>query len=76
MITVRLDKEEEDILRNIVDAKNTTISVYVREVLNKAIEEEIDTELYKQAIKIIHDDNAEYVEWDDAMEVLGLTDEV
>lgn len=74
-ITVRFSKEEEEMLRNIVEAKDTNISVYIREVINEKIEEEIDKELYKKAMEIKMDESAEYISWDEALEELGLDDE-
>jgi len=74
-VTVRFSKEEEEILRNIVDAKNTNLSVYIREVINEKIEEEIDKELYKKAMNIISDDNSEFIPWDEAMKELNFDGE-
>jgi len=66
-ITVHFSKEEEKILRSIANAKNTNISVYIREVVNEKIEEEIDKGLYKKAISIKNDDNSEFIAWDEAL---------
>lgn len=74
-ITVRFDKEEEEILRSIVDAKDTTISVYIREIINEKIEEEIDKELYKKAMNIKNDDDSEFIPWDEALKELDFDDE-
>lgn len=76
MITIRLKPEDEKLLRSIAEAKNIGLSTYVRELVEKEIEEEIDRELYEKAVKILEDEDAEYVGFDEAMKELGLSDEV
>lgn len=75
-ITIRLEKEEEEILRGIVEAKNTNMSVYVRELISEKIDEEIDREMYKKAVKVLEDNGTEFVSWEEAKEELGITDEI
>lgn len=75
-ITIRLEKEEEEILRGIVEAKNTNMSVYVRALISEKIDEEIDREMYKKAVKVLEDSGTEFVSWEEAKEELGITDEI
>lgn len=75
-ITIRLDKEEEEILRGIVEAKNTNMSAYIREIISEKLDEEIDREMYKKAVEIMEDDDTEFVSWEEAKAELGLADEI
>ncbi|CAM4180189.1 type II toxin-antitoxin system RelB family antitoxin [Lacicoccus alkaliphilus] len=75
-ITIRLDKEEEEILRGIVEAKNTNMSAYIREIISEKLDEEIDREMYKKAVEIMEDDDTEFVSWEEAKAELGLSDEI
>lgn len=75
-ITIRLDKDDQDILRGIVEAKNTNMSAYIREIILEKIDEEIDREMYKKAVKVMKDDNTEFVSWEDAKAELSISDEV
>src|SRR5699024_3501098 len=75
-ITIRLEKEEEEILRGIVEAKNTNMSVYVRELISEKIDEEIDREMYKKAVKVLEDSGTQFVSWEEDKEELGITDEI
>lgn len=75
-ITIRLDKEEEEILRGIVEAKNTNMSANIREIISEKLDEEIDREMYKKAVEIMEDDDTEFVSWEEAKAELGLADEI
>ncbi|WP_031548039.1 type II toxin-antitoxin system RelB family antitoxin [Salinicoccus luteus] len=75
-ITIRLDKDEEEILRGIVEAKNTNMSMYIREIISEKIDEEIDREMYNRAVEIMEDDDTEFVPWEEAKAELGLSDEI
>lgn len=75
-ITIRLEKGEEEILRSIVETKNTNMSAYIRDIISEKIDEEIDREMYKKAVKLMEDDDTEFVSWEEAKSELGLSDEV
>lgn len=75
-ITIRLEKGEEEILRGIVEAKNTNMSVYIRDIISEKIDDEIDREMYKKAVKVMEDDDTEFVSWEEAKAELGISNEV
>lgn len=58
-ISVQLGEEDEKILRHIVKEQQTTISAYIRQMIEDKIEEEIDKKLYQQALKKIEADDYE-----------------
>lgn len=75
-ITIRLEKDEEEILRSIVEAKNTNMSVYIRDIILEKIDEEIDREMYKKAVKVMEDDDTEFISWEEAKTESCISDEV
>ncbi|SOC42312.1 type II toxin-antitoxin system RelB family antitoxin [Salinicoccus kekensis] len=75
-ITIRLEKEEEEILRGIVEAKNTNMSAYIREFISEKLDEEVDKEMFKKAMKIMENDDTEFVSWEEAKAELGFSDEI
>ncbi|PTQ84512.1 ribbon-helix-helix CopG family protein [Trichococcus patagoniensis] len=68
-ISLRMDEEEEKLIKEYAKAKNITISALFRNAVLEKIEDEIDLELYHAAMKQ-HKENPQVLSFDEMMEEL------
>jgi uncharacterized protein (DUF1778 family) len=70
-ISLRIDEEEEKLIKEYAKAKNITISALFRNAVLEKIEDEIDLELYHAAMKQ-HKENPQVLSFEEMMEELDL----
>lgn len=68
-ISLRMDEEEEKLIKEYAKAKNITISALFRNAVLEKIEDEIDLELYHFAMKQ-HIENPQVLSFDEMMQEL------
>ncbi|MGA9519149.1 MAG: DUF6290 family protein [Trichococcus sp.] len=68
-ISLRMDEEEEKLIKEYAKAKNITISALFRNAVLEKIEDEIDLELYHVAMKQ-HNENPQVLSFDEMMKEL------
>ena len=65
-ISLRMDEEEEKLIKEYAKAKNITVSALLRNAVLDKIEDEIDLELYHVAMRQ-HNENPQVVSLDEMM---------
>lgn len=71
MISARMSREDEMLIRKYAEVKNISVSELIRVSVIEKIEDEIDLQLCKQAIKEFEKDSTTYT-LDEIEEELGL----
>ena len=70
VITLRINDEDNKLVRDYAKANNITISDLVRNSVLEKIEDDIDLKLYNQAMKD-HEENPQDISFDEMMTELG-----
>ena len=70
VITLRINDEDNKLVRDYAKANNITISDLVRNSVLEKIEDDIDLKLYNQAMKD-HKENPQDISFDEMMAELG-----
>ena len=70
-ITLRIKDEENQLIRDYAKAKNISVSELIRQSVVNKIEDEIDLEIYNQAIKE-HKKDPKDISFDEMMDGLEL----
>lgn len=70
IITVRINDDDNKLVRDYAQAKNITISDLIRDSVLEKIEDEIDVKLYNQAMKD-HSENPQDISFGEMMIELG-----
>ena len=70
VITLRINDDDNKLLRDYAKANNITISDLVRNSVLEKIEDDIDLKLYNQAMKD-HKENPQDISFDEMMAELG-----
>ncbi|OHW61272.1 ribbon-helix-helix protein, copG family [Andreesenia angusta] len=70
VITVRVDNEDNDLIREYAKVKNMTVSELVRESVIQKIEDEIDMESYRDYIA--NKEDTKFYSLDEVEKELGL----
>ncbi|WP_319995722.1 type II toxin-antitoxin system RelB family antitoxin [Trichococcus shcherbakoviae] len=65
-ILLRMDEEDEKLIKQYAKAKNITVSALLRNAVLEKIEDEIDLELYRTAMEQ-HTENPQVVSFDEMM---------
>lgn len=76
VVSVRINVDDEGILRDMAEFKGVSFTELMRTMIENQIEEEIDKELYKRAIEVESNENDESISWEEALEQLGVADEI
>lgn len=71
-ISLRIEKRDKETIENYAKVKGVSISQLVRDSVFEKIEDEIDLELYTQAMQEYKASPEEAVSFDEAMKELGL----
>lgn len=71
IISLRLNKDEDKLIRDYAKVKGISISDLVREAAIEKIEDDIDISLYNEAMKD-HKENPQDISFDEMMEELDL----
>jgi len=66
VISIRFNKEEEEIIRKYVESKGTNISQYVKELIFSNIEDEYDLKVLKDYEKRIAENKLKLISYEDA----------
>lgn len=69
-ITLRINDDENKLIRDYAKANNITISELMRQSVLEKIEDEIDLEIYNHAMKE-HKENPQDISFDEMMDELG-----
>ena len=70
VITLRINDDDNKLVRDYAKANNITISDLVRNSVLEKIEDDIDLKLYNQAMKD-HEENPQDISFDEMMAELG-----
>lgn len=70
-ITLRLNSEDDRLIRDYAKVKNMTVSELVRQSVLERIEDEIDLDIYNQAMKE-HLEDPQDISFDEMMKELKL----
>ena len=70
VITLRINDDDNKLVRDYAKANNITISDLVRNSVLEKIEDDIDLKLYNQAMKD-HEENPQDISFDEMMTELG-----
>lgn len=70
VISLRIDPEEEKLIKEYAKTKNTSVSALFRDSVLEKIENEIDLGLYNQAMKD-HEDNPQSISFEDMLKELA-----
>ena len=73
-ISLRIDKKDKETIENYAKVKGISISQLVRDSVFEKIEDEIDLELYSQAMQEYKSNPEEAVSFDEAVKELGLNE--
>ena len=69
LITLRINDDDNNLIRNYAKDKNISISELIRQAVLEKIEDEIDLDLYKKAMKE-HNENPQDISFDEMMDML------
>lgn len=69
-ISLRMEDEEEKLIKEYAKAKNITVSALFRNAVLEKIEDELDLELYQAAMKQ-HIENPQVLSFDEMMKELN-----
>ncbi|WP_404407040.1 type II toxin-antitoxin system RelB family antitoxin [Jeotgalibacillus malaysiensis] len=75
MISLRLDDEDEKLIKEYAQANNISLSALFRDAVLEKIEDEVDLALYKKAMAE-HKQAPDTVSFDEMMEELNSDEEV
>ena len=70
LITIRINDDDNNLIRNYAKVKNISISELMRQAVLEKIENEMDLDLYNQAMKE-HNENPQDINFDEMMTELG-----
>jgi uncharacterized protein (DUF1778 family) len=70
LITLRINDDDDNLIRNYAKVNNISISELMRQAVLEKIEDEIDLDLYNQAMKE-HNENPQDISFDEMMIELG-----
>lgn len=70
LITLRINDDDDNLIRNYAKVNNISISELMRQAVLEKIEDEIDLDLYNQAMKE-HNENPQDISFDEMMTELG-----
>ncbi|HCX04860.1 MAG TPA: CopG family transcriptional regulator [Clostridiales bacterium] len=70
LITLRINDDDDNLIRNYAKVNNISISELMRQAVLEKIEDEIDLDLYTQAMKE-HTENPQDISFDEMMTELG-----
>ncbi|NLW39987.1 MAG: ribbon-helix-helix protein, CopG family [Tissierellia bacterium] len=73
IISLRISSEEDKLIRDYAKTKGISISDLVREAVMEKIEDDIDINIYTEAMKE-HEENPQDISFDEMMEELDLND--
>lgn len=73
IITLRINDDDNKLVRDYAQAKNITISDLFRESVLEKIEDDIDVKLYNQAMKD-HSENPQDISFGEMMTELGFNE--
>jgi len=71
-VTVRLNKEEEEIYTKYAKFNNAALSTLMKEALMEKIENEIDLKTVSEYEKRLEDKEVEYFSLDETKKILGI----
>jgi len=71
LITLRINDDDNNLIRNYAKDKNISISELMRQAVLEKIENEIDLELYNQKMNE-HKENPQDISFDEMIEILDL----
>ena len=66
LITIRINENDNNLIRNYAKDKNISISELMRQAVLEKIENEIDLDLYNQSMKE-HNENPQDISFDEMM---------
>jgi len=69
-ISLRIDPEDEKVIKEYAKSKNISVSSLLRDSALEKIEDEIDLDLYKQAMQEYHE-NPQSISFDDMLQELS-----
>ncbi len=72
-ITLRIDDDDNKLIRDYAKIKNITISELMRQSVLEKIEDEIDLKIYNQAM-IEHKEDPQEISFDEMMTELGFNE--
>lgn len=75
-VTVRLNDEEQKILKEYAKLRGIPLSTLFKQVLTEKMEDEMGLERIKKYEADLKNGNAETYSHDDVMKMLGLSDEI
>ena len=70
LITLRINDDDDNLIRNYAKVNNISISELMRQAVLEKIEDEIDLDLYNQAMKE-HNENPQDISFDEIMTELS-----
>jgi len=70
LITLRINDDDDNLIRNYAKVNNISISELMRQAVLEKIEDEIDLDLYTQAMKE-HTENPQDISFDEIMTELS-----
>lgn len=70
VISVRIDSQEEKLIKEYAKSKNMTVSALLRESVLEKIEEDINLGMYHQAMKE-HKENSQSISFEDMLKKLA-----
>lgn len=70
VISLRLDSEEDRLIKEYAKANNISVSALIRDSVLEKIEDEIDLDLYNQAMKE-HKENPQNISFEDMLKELS-----
>jgi len=74
LITLRINDDDDNLIRNYAKVNNISISELMRQAVLEKIEDEIDLDLYNQAMKE-HNENPQDISFDEMMTELGFDEQ-
>ncbi|MGE7365447.1 type II toxin-antitoxin system RelB family antitoxin [Desemzia incerta] len=70
VISLRIDSQEDKLIKEYAKAKNVSVSALIRSSVLEKIEDEIDLDLYNQAMKE-HKENPQSISFEDMLKELS-----
>ena len=74
LITLRINDDDDNLIRNYAKVNNISISELMRQAVLEKIEDEIDLDLYNQAMKE-HNENPQDISFDEMIIELGFDEQ-
>ena len=67
VVSIRFNKEEEEIVKNYVKSKGTNLSQYIKNIIFEKIEEEYDLKLVQEYLKAKSEDTLNLIPFEEAV---------